>query len=281
MQTITNLKNLRKIISTFKQNGKTIGFIPTMGALHQGHCSLMRKARKECDIVVVSIFVNPKQFGPNEDFSRYPRQKKKDELLAQKENVDIIWHPSADKIYQEGFLTYVETEGLTDILCGKFRPGHFKGVATIVTKLLNEVAPDILYLGQKDGQQALILKKMVDDLDFNVKVKICPTIRETDGLAMSSRNVFLTQQQRHEASTLYQALKQAKKNIISGERETRVIIKNIRQMITKKTSAQIEYIACVDGKTLSSLKNIVGSVMIALAVKFGNVRLIDNILIKV
>ena len=281
MQTITNLNALRKTIKPLKLKGRIIGFVPTMGALHEGHCSLMRKARRECDIVVVSIFVNPKQFGPNEDFARYPRQKKKDELLAQKENVDIIWHPSADQIYKQGFLTYVETARLGNTLCGKSRPGHFKGVTTIVAKLLNEVTPSILYLGQKDGQQAIILKKMVEDLDFDVQVKICPTVRERDGLAMSSRNPFLTEQQRREAPMLYQALKEAKKNILSGERDTQTMTSNIRSFITKKTSGKIDYIACVDRETLSSLKNIVGSVMIALAVKFGNVRLIDNIIVKV
>lgn len=281
MKTITQLKTLRNILCPLKRTGKIIGLVPTMGALHEGHCSLMRKARRECDIVIISIFVNPKQFGPQEDFDRYPRQKKKDELLAQKENVDIIWHPSVDQIYKKDFLTYVEVERLSGLLCGKSRPGHFKGVTTIVTKLLNETTPDILYLGQKDGQQALILKKMITDLDFNVTVKICPTIREKDGLALSSRNAFLTEQQRRESPILYQALQLAKKDILSGERNAQRIIKKIRAMITKTTSCTIDYVVCVDKETLSPLKNIVGSVMIALAVKFGNVRLIDNILLKV
>ncbi|MBF0521860.1 MAG: pantoate--beta-alanine ligase [Candidatus Omnitrophica bacterium] len=280
MQTVTTIKSLRKILKPLKQQGKTIGFVPTMGALHEGHLSLMRKARRECDIVVVSIFINPKQFGPNEDFTRYPRQKKKDELLTKKEKIDIMWHPSEEEMYPDGYLTYVETVKLGNILCGEFRPGHFKGVTTVVAKLLNCVTPDNLYLGQKDGQQAMILTKMVEDLDYDVKVKICPTLREKDGLALSSRNVFLTESQRREAPILYKALQTAKKAIKAGERDAQTIVQSIRSLITKESSGKIDYISCVDRRTLSSLQFIQGSVMIALAVRFGAVRLIDNIVVQ-
>ena len=206
MLIIKNIKSINSKINSLKRSGRSIGFVPTMGALHEGHLSIMRRARRQNDIVVVSVFVNPKQFGLNEDFARYPRQEKKDHLLAKKEKVDIIFYPSIEEIYPTRYLTYINVEGISRILCGHDRPVHFKGVTTIVGKLLNLVRPDNLYLGQKDAQQVIVLRKMIVDLNFPVKVRVCPIVREPDGLALSSRNKYLTNQQRLESPGLIQAL---------------------------------------------------------------------------
>lgn len=252
-----------------------------MGALHEGHCSLIRKCRRENDIVVLSIFVNPKQFGPREDFDSYPRPEKKDILLAKKEMVDIIFCPSGKEIYPAGFLTSIEVEQITEGLCGASRPGHFRGVTTVVGKLLNIITPDVMYLGQKDAQQAAVLKRMVYDLNFPVTVKVCPTVRERDGLAMSSRNSYLTPSQRSEATILYDSLKYAKMKVLAGERRSQKIIHLIQSMIEKSSSGKINYIACVNEETLIPLKQIHDKVMIALAVTFGQTRLIDNITVHI
>ena len=250
-----------------------------MGALHDGHISLIRRAKKENNIVVTSIFVNPLQFGPTEDLQKYPRPKKNDKLLLQKNKVDIIIYPSAEEMYPKNFLAHVEVEALGRHLCGASRPGHFRGVTTVVCKLLNIVNPDVLYLGQKDAQQALILAKMVEDLNMGVKVSICPTVRAHDGLALSSRNQYLSSRERSEAVALYQALRQAKKLIEKGERKSATIISHMRQHIRNNSSGKIDYIQCVDTTTLAPLKKLQGKILIALAVKFGNTRLIDNIML--
>ncbi|MDP8212178.1 MAG: pantoate--beta-alanine ligase [Candidatus Zapsychrus exili] len=281
MLTIKSTKQATKAIKEISSKNKSIGFVPTMGALHEGHLSLIKKARRECDIVVLSIFVNPTQFAANEDLNKYPRQKKKDELLAKKEKVDIIFYPSVEEMYKNDCLTFVETTGLGKLLCGKYRPRHFRGITTVVAKLLNIVTPNVIYLGSKDGQQAIIIRKMVDDLNFNVKVRICPTIRERDGLAMSSRNSYLTKKQRSESAVLFKALKLAKKEILSGQYNSKKIINFIRNFIITKSSAKIDYIGCVNRDSLKSLEKLHGRVMIALAVKFKKVRLIDNIVFKV
>ena len=260
---------------------QSIGFVPTMGALHDGHLSLIRKSRRENDITIVSIFVNPKQFGPREDHSTYPRLEIKDILLAKKEKVDIIFYPSEEEMYPTSFLTSVRVDQLTDVLCGPSRPGHFQGVATIVGKLLNIVTPDVLYLGQKDAQQAAVLKRMVTDLNFPVSIKVCPIVREADGLAMSSRNSYLTSRQRAEAPVLYQSLKKAKRKVLTGERSPTKIINLIRNQIKKQSSGRIDYIACTDANSLIPLKRIKGRVMISLAVTIGRTRLIDNIVFHV
>jgi len=277
MRSIRAVKSLRKILKEYKNKNKTIGFIPTMGALHEGHLSLMRKSRQENDIVVVSIFVNPKQFGPEEDFTQYPRDEKKDKLLARKEKIDIIFYPSVEEVYPKGFMTFVDVEDLSNALCGQFRPGHFRGVTTVMSKLLNIVTPDVLYLGQKDAQQAVIIKKMVRDLNLPVHVKICATAREKDGLAWSSRNRYLTKNQRQEAPVLFESLKAAKRLILNGERNASKVIQKMQTQINKQSSAEIEYIVCVNTETLKSLARIQNEVMIALSIKFGKTRLIDNI----
>ncbi|MBN1870535.1 MAG: pantoate--beta-alanine ligase [Candidatus Omnitrophica bacterium] len=280
MRVVRTIGSLRQEIKKIKSREKTIGFVPTMGALHEGHLSLIRKARRENDVVMVSVFVNPKQFGPKEDFQAYPRPEKKDILLAKDEKVDIIFHPSEKEMYPTGFLTSISVEGITGILCGASRPGHFRGVTTVVGKLLNLIEPDILYLGQKDAQQAIVIKRMVADLNLPVTVKICPTIRDDDGLALSSRNQYLTPDQQQEAPILFRALKIGKKNILNGERNAAKIVDCIRKTITKHSKGKVDYIVCVNADTLAPVEWIKGRIMLALAVKFGQTRLIDNIVVR-
>ncbi len=281
MRVIKSVKPLQQFIKKAKLAGKTIGFVPTMGALHDGHRSLLRRCRRENDIVVLSIFVNPKQFGPREDFVKYPRRERDDKKLAKKEKVDIMFMPSAKEMYPEGYLTYIEVERMTRVLCGRSRPGHFKGVTTVVGKLLNILLPDVLYLGQKDVQQAAVLTRMVRDLNFPVTVKICPTVREADGLAMSSRNQYLTARERKEAAVLYRSLKEARRNVAGGNRLGTAVLGKIRSRIHRESSGRIDYVECVDADTLMPLERIQGKTIIALAIWFGKTRLIDNIVVHV
>jgi pantoate--beta-alanine ligase len=269
------------LVAKLKNQKKTIGFVPTMGFLHEGHASLLRQSKKDNDVTVLSIFVNPRQFGPNEDLKNYPRDIKKDEKLAKIENVDIIFYPSVDEIYPTDYLTNVEVSVLSNRLCGTTRPGHFRGVATVVLKLVNMVLPDVMYLGQKDAQQAIIIHKMIEDLNVPLKVKVMPTVREADGLAMSSRNSYLTAVERQEAVILNQALKDAQRKILAGERSVSKVIAMIRRKIETQTSGIVDYIECVSAKDLTSVKKIAEDVLIALAVKFGRARLIDNVIVNV
>lgn len=264
-----------------KKEGRSVGLVPTMGCLHEGHMSLVRAAKKHTDVVVMSIFINPIQFGPKEDFEKYPRDQKRDEELARDAGVDVIFYPSLKDMYPEGYATYVTVEALTENLCGKSRPGHFSGVATVVTKLFNIVKPDVAYFGQKDMQQALMIKKMAADLNMDLDVKIMPIARRKDGLAMSSRNMYLSEAESKDAAILYQSLKQAENLIKGQERDVKKIIKTIEDMIKSKPTAKIDYVAVVDTKGLRDIKTISGEVMIALAVFFGSTRLIDNITITV
>jgi pantoate--beta-alanine ligase len=280
MKITRKIKSLRKEISKIKSENKTIGFVPTMGALHKGHLSLIRKARSDNDKVVVSIFVNPIQFGPKEDFIKYPRNLLQDAALCRKEGVDIIFYPDADQMYPANFRTYVKVCDLSDCLCGQSRPGHFKGVATVVTKLFNIVSPDIAYFGQKDAQQAVIIRRMADDLNIPVKIKVMPTVRERDGLAMSSRNVHLSEEERKDALVLSQSLNLAKDLIKRGMNDADKIIRSMRQLMQRKETAQIDYIAIVDSVSLKPIKKITDNCLIALAVWIGKTRLIDNILVK-
>jgi pantoate--beta-alanine ligase len=263
-----------------KLNHKTIGFVPTMGALHEGHLTLMRQARRENDFVVVSIFVNPAQFGPREDFKKYPRSLKQDAILCRKKGVDIIFYPDIKEMYPVNYKTYVEVSNLSDCLCGKFRPGHFRGVATIVAKLFNIVSPDIAYFGQKDAQQAIIIQKMVLDLNMPLKIKIVPTVRNEDGLALSSRNLYLNPRERKDALIIYQALSLAQDLIRKGNTKSTSIIQKMRQLISSKKSARVQYIAIVDIEDLKPVQRIRDKVIIALAVYMGKTRLIDNIIIN-
>lgn len=280
MKIIRSIKEMTGFSQKLRIKGKTIGFVPTLGALHQGHLSLIRQAVAENDIVVVSIFVNPIQFGPKGDYRRYPRNLRLDARLCRREGADVIFFPDAQQMYTGNYKTYVIVQDLSDVLCGKFRPGHFKGVATVVTKLFNIVAPDIAYFGQKDAQQAIIIKKVVEDLNIPVRIKVMPAVREEDGLAMSSRNAYLNKEERRDAAVLYQALILAKNLIKQGSVDSSGIIRKMRRLINKKKSACIQYISVVKHKDLEPLDKIRGKVLIALSVWIGKTRLIDNIIVN-
>jgi len=269
-----------KPLIELKRKNKTIGFVPTMGFLHEGHLSLIRRARKDVDYVVVSIFVNPMQFSPKEDFKKYPRDLNHDLRLCKKEGVDVVFIPSAKTIYANGFSTYVNVEELTGTLCGASRPGHFKGVATVVAKLFNIVQPDIAYFGQKDVQQAIVIKKMVEDLNMPIKIKVMPIIREKDGLAMSSRNLYLSPQEHREALSLYKSLKLAKALYRNGERNSKNIIREMQKEILKRSHAKIDYVSIVDMKNLKPLSRISSKALVAVAAKIGKTRLIDNTILN-
>ncbi len=277
MQVIQNIKDLSIIIKEFKTEKKTIGFVPTMGFLHDGHISLMKRARLVSDIVVVSIFVNPTQFGPKEDFNTYPRDIKKDTLLCSETGVDILFMPSVSGMYPEGYLTSINVEKITDVMCGASRPGHFRGVATIVAKLFNIVKPDKAFFGQKDYQQTVIIKRMAADLNMDIDIDVLPTVREPDGLAMSSRNLYLNEEERKAATCLYRSLTKAEEMIKSGEKEGLKIIDAMKEIINAEKSAKIDYITIADAETLEEAKTIDRKVVIALAVWIGRTRLIDNI----
>jgi pantoate--beta-alanine ligase len=280
MKIVSSPKRMHLVSRGLKDRHQTIGFVATMGALHLGHSRLIRRARQGNDIVVVSIFVNPKQFAPKEDFRCYPRTLKQDYLLCKKEGVDIIFVPTPELIYPFGYKTYVCVEGLSDTLCGEFRKGHFRGVATVVTKLFNIVSPDIAYFGQKDAQQAIIIKKMARDLNMPVIVKIVPTERNSAGLALSSRNAYLSNDECKDALILFQALSLAKDLVRKGSRDAAGIIRKMRQFILKKKSAKIEYISVVDQAQLLSVKRIIDGCLVVLAVRIGKTRLIDNIIVR-
>ena len=269
----------RRFIKNKKAKGRSVGFVPTMGYLHEGHLSLIRKAQMENDLVAVSIFVNPTQFGPNEDFKRYPRNFRRDKRLAKTAGTDIIFYPSTKEMYANGCRTYVEVKDITERLCGKSRPGHFRGVTTVVAKLFDIVEPDRAYLGQKDAQQAIVIKRMVKDLDMDLKVRVMPIIREPDGLAMSSRNKYLSKGERRDALVLYESLRLAKRLIRKGIRDARKIKSKMRRLINSKKSARIDYISIVDLENLKGIKRIKRDTLIALSVWIGKTRLIDNIII--
>lgn len=272
---------MQKVADKIREEGKSIGFVPTLGALHQGHLSLMQRARRENDILIISIFINPTQFGPGEDYKRYPRPFEKDKSLARREDVDIIFYPSVSEMYGKGYSTYVEVEKFSKRLCGLFRPGHFKGVTSVVCKLFNIVKPHVAYFGQKDYQQLRIIKRMVEDLNMEVEIRECAIVREPDGLAISSRNSYLSSQERKEALSLYRALKCAKSLIKAGSSISN-IISEMEEIIQKEPHAKIDYIEIVDSLTLEDVKTIKPGkkVLVALAVWIGNTRLIDNILVK-
>ncbi len=280
MKIIESPDELQQSLKKIKKNNKSVGFVPTMGALHEGHLSLIREAARENNNVVVSIFVNPAQFGPREDLRQYPRPLKKDLSLCRKEGVDYLFLPQVKDMYPEGFATYVNVKGLSEVLCGKERPGHFRGVSTVVAKLFNIVQPDIAYFGQKDAQQAIIIKRMAGDLNIPVKIKVMPIVREKDGLALSSRNAYLRKEERMDAPVLFKALNLAKALIKGGARDAARITSRMEQLIRKKKGAKIGYVAIVDPVGLKPFKRISGDCLIALAVRIGKTRLIDNILIK-
>ena len=274
---------MQKICGGLKREGKIIGFVPTMGYLHKGHLSLIKIAKRKSDVVVVSIFVNPTQFGPKEDFAKYPRDFKRDRLLLESRlgRDDFVFAPRIKDMYPEGYLTYVNVEKITGKLEGAIRPGHFQGVTTVVAKLFNIVQPDIAVFGQKDAQQAVVLKKMVNDLNYGIKVIIAGTVRERDGLASSSRNVYLSKEERKQTKVLYQALRLAKGMIKKGERSPSRIVSKVIALINKQPLADVDYVAITDAHSLELLNKLKGEILISLAVRFGKTRLIDNIKMKV
>jgi pantoate--beta-alanine ligase len=263
-----------------KKEGKSIGFVPTMGYLHDGHLSLVRAAKKHTDVVIMSIFVNPLQFGPKEDFERYPRDFKRDEQLASAAGVDVIFYPSVKDMYPEGYATFVNVERLTIGLCGASRPGYFRGVTTVVAKLFGIIKPDVAYFGQKDAQQAAVIKKMAQDLNMGVEIKVVPIVREKDGLAMSSRNTYLSETERGDSVVLYLSLKAAESLVALGETDASRVIKMMKEMIALKPSVNIEYISILDAKELVELETITKEALIAVAARVGKTRLIDNIIVK-
>lgn len=281
MKIVKSIKEMQKISTALKRKGKIIGFVPTMGYLHEGHLSLIRLAKKKSDVVFVSIFVNPLQFGPKEDFKRYPRDLKRDIKLAKKSGCDILFVPGEKKMYPERYLTNVNVEKLADTLEGKFRSGHFKGVTTVVAKLFNIVQPDLAFFGQKDAQQVVIIQKMVQDLNFNLKIIVGPTVREPSGLALSSRNSYLADDEKKTAKVLFESLQKAQSVIEQGETNSFKIIHEMEKMILSKPKTIIDYIAITDSQTLEPLEKLSGEVLISMAVFVGSTRLIDNLKLKV
>ncbi|MBN2208708.1 MAG: pantoate--beta-alanine ligase [Candidatus Coatesbacteria bacterium] len=272
-------KAVRESISSARAAGKTIGFVPTMGALHDGHKSLIAASAADCGCTVVSIFVNPTQFGPGEDFERYPRGLERDLRAAEDAGADLIFAPSAEEIYPPGFATFVEVGELGEVLCGASRPGHFRGAATVVAKLLNIVRPDVLYLGRKDAQQAIILTRMILDLDFDIDVRVLPTVREPDGLAMSSRNRYLSASQRTSASLLSAALFSAGELFESEEREVRQLVAAACSVLGREKKLVVEYFEARDAASLVEVSRVERKTLLVLAARIGETRLIDNVLL--
>lgn len=279
MQVIDEPSAVQRRCMSLRREGKTIGLVPTMGAFHEGHLSLMRRARADNDIVVVSIFVNPIQFGRGEDFDSYPRDVHGDLAQAERAGVDLVFAPPVEAIYPKGFQTYVDVTELTEGLCGASRPGHFRGVTTVVAKLFNLIRPHRAYFGQKDYQQSVVVQRLVADLHFDLDVVVLPTGREVDGLAMSSRNVRLTPPQRRAASVLYASLSCAEERVMAGERSAKAVLDAVRAMIEGEPLARIDYVALCHPDTLQPLDRIDGPTLLALAVRFGETRLIDNCII--
>jgi pantoate--beta-alanine ligase len=282
MEIINRIPRMMTLAREIRAAGRRIGFVPTMGALHEGHLSLMDRARQMCDVVIISIFVNPIQFGPNEDFDRYPRDLARDVELARARGVDFIFAPSADDMFPEGFSTYVLVEGLSEKLEGASRPGHFRGVTTVVNKLLNIVHPHFAFFGSKDAQQAIIIKRMVCDLCLDVEIVIAPTVREEDGLALSSRNLYLREDERKAATVLARALERCRRLYLSGERASERLIHQMRLIIEANPLARIDYIAITDCERLDPV-NVIPTdrpTLVSLAVFIGTTRLIDNIVLN-
>ncbi len=279
MKIIRTPEEMQQAAQDLRRDGKTIGFVPTMGFLHEGHLSLMRIARENADVVVASIFVNPTQFGPNEDLDAYPRDFERDEKLCREAGVDLLFYPSPQNMHLADHSVWVDETSLTDVLCGAARPGHFRGVCTVVAKLLNIVLPDFMVLGEKDAQQLRVLRRMVRDLNFPSEILSGPTVREADGLAMSSRNKRLSPSERAEAVCLFQGLEKAKELFAIGERDAEVLKAAIREII-EKTSGIIDYIEIIDDESLEGLQTLEKSALIALAVQFSGARLIDNAVLE-
>jgi len=279
MEVAKTIESVRSLVRAARSAGKKIGFVPTMGALHIAHISLIEAAIKECDFVVVSIFVNPTQFVPGEDFEKYPRPLEADLKICEKAGVDVVFAPTPEQMYPSENITWVNVGKLTETLCGRSRPGHFRGVTTVCAKLFNIVAPDIAFFGQKDAQQAVVIRRMVADLNMPLKIVVCPTVREPNGLAVSSRNQYLTDQQKQDATYIYKSLQKCREMIEAGTTDTETITAEMRKILGQAPLIQIEYASIVNAETLQSIDRITGKVLAAVAVRIGPARLIDNILV--
>ncbi len=277
MEVAGTIEAVRTSVKAARRNGKRIGLVPTMGALHVGHVSLIERAIEQCDFVVVSIFVNPTQFGPGEDFAKYPRPVEADLEICANAGVDLVFNPSPEVMYATESLTWIRVERLTELLCGVSRPGHFRGVTTVCAKLFNIVLPDVAYFGQKDAQQAIVIKRMAADLNMPLEIVVCPTVREPDGLAVSSRNKYLSEQQRKEAAKIYKSLRKCKEMSKAGVTDAKEIIAAMREILEQIAGGEIEYVSVVDSETLEKVDEIKGKVLVAVAIKLGLARLIDNI----
>lgn len=280
MKVVTKIAELRKLLEAERSAGKLIGFVPTMGYLHDGHVALVREAGRQCDVVVVSIFVNPIQFGPHEDFQVYPRDLQRDAKMCEREGVDYLFVPPEEEMYPSDFLAFVEVQELTEGLCGASRPGHFKGVTTVVAKLFNIARPHKAFFGKKDAQQLLVVKKLVKDFNFDLEVVGVPTVREKDGLAMSSRNRYLDPKERKAASVLFHSLSLANKKIAEGEREADKVKQAMKELLRTEPLVTLEYLSICRTEDLKEIDKLSGDVLIALAAWVGKARLIDNLFIS-
>ncbi len=281
MQTVETIEEVRKQVKIWKKEGNTIGFVPTMGYLHEGHRSLMESALERCDKVVVSIFVNPMQFGVNEDFDSYPRDLEADEKLCEEAGVNLIFHPNAAEIYADGFCAYVDMDGLTKELCGKSRPDHFRGVCTVVSKLFHIVTPNQAFFGQKDAQQLAVIRRMVNDLNMDIAIVGCPIVREADGLAKSSRNTYLSREERKAALILCETVFMGERLVRSGLTDAAELVKRMQANLETEPLARIDYVEVVDFNTIKRIEQIQGDVLVAIAVYIGKTRLIDNFIVEV
>jgi pantoate--beta-alanine ligase len=279
MKILTNIEDMRTASRAARLAGLRLGLVPTMGALHDGHLSLVQAAEGQCDVVAASIFVNPLQFGPNEDLGKYPRTFERDRELLELEGIDFLFTPSAEEMYPADAITYVTVEGLSEKLCGRSRPGHFRGVTTVVAKLLDIVEPDLAFFGQKDAAQVAILRRMVRDLNFAVEIIVCPIVREPDGLAMSSRNVYLSPEQRKSALVLYRSLQEVKHRFDQSERNPAKLIEAGKSVLAQESAVRLDYLEIVDPDTLDPLRELNRPALAAVAAFVGNTRLIDNILL--
>ena len=279
VKTYTTVEEMRAASRAARLGGLRVGLVPTMGALHEGHLSLVRAAQAQCEAVAVSIFVNPLQFGPNEDLAKYPRTFERDCQLLEQEDVDFLFAPSVEEMYPEKAITYVTVEGLSEKLCGRSRPGHFQGVTTVVAKLFHIVEPDLAFFGQKDAAQATIIRRMVRDLNFPVEIIVCPIVREVDGLAMSSRNAYLNPQERKSALVLYRALKEIQRKFEQSERNPARLIEAGKNVLTQESGVRLDYLEIVDPDTLDPVQKITSTALVAVAAFVGGTRLIDNIVL--
>jgi pantoate--beta-alanine ligase len=282
VKTVTTIKEMRTLTERWRRNGKTVALVPTMGAMHEGHASLIRAARAVCDRLVVSVFVNPAQFGPGEDYEKYPRDLKRDARLAANEKADVLFTPAPEDVYPAGFDTAVTVgPALTQTMCGLARPNHFQGVATVVAKLLAIVRPQQAFFGQKDYQQTLVVRRLAADLNTGCEIVVVPTVREADGLAKSSRNAYLSEEERRVASSLYQALKLAEGILQVGERNPKELIDAVRKRLKVEPKIDLEYVVAKNADTLEDLLILSGRVLVAAAVRVGTTRLIDNVIVDV